>query len=64
MTASEGHTWELYKEKGVKLFAAEYGGSYKVSKIRPLSQGIRKTCMQDVILLPRLWSHFLSKLKL
>jgi exonuclease 3'-5' domain-containing protein 1 len=63
MTASEHRHWKTSKEKGVKLFAPEHGGSYEVFNVRPLSQEIKEYCMEDVRLLPRLWSHYSSKLK-
>jgi exonuclease 3'-5' domain-containing protein 1 len=64
MTSSERRHWKNSKERGVKLFAPEHGGSYEVFNIRPLPQEIKEYCMQDVHLLPRLWSHYSSKLGL
>jgi exonuclease 3'-5' domain-containing protein 1 len=58
MTARERQNWKVTKERGVKLFAPEHGGSYEVFNSRPLSEEVRKYCMQDVQLLPRLWLHY------
>jgi exonuclease 3'-5' domain-containing protein 1 len=58
MTARERQNWRAKKERGVKLFAPEHGGSYEVFNSRPLSEEVKEYCMQDVQLLPRLWLHY------
>ena len=59
---SERRAWKAAKDKGVKLFAPEHGGTYQVFNERPLSEHIRRYCVQDVQFLPRLWSHYNAKL--
>jgi exonuclease 3'-5' domain-containing protein 1 len=62
MTLKERSDWKMSKEKGVRLFAPERGGSYEVFNARPLADDIKEYCMEDVRLLPRLWLHYSSKL--
>src|SRR6266566_5510940 len=62
ISLSERAAWKAAKEKGVKLFAPERGGSYEVFKKRPLSEEIRLYCAQDVQFLFRLWSQYNSKM--
>lgn len=50
--------WKNCKEKGVRLFAPERGGSYQVFNHRPLSEDIVQYCIQDVHFMPRLWAHY------
>ncbi len=54
--------WKAVKDAGVSLFAPERGGSYGVFAERPLCDAIRLYCAQDVQILPRLWSHYKSKM--
>lgn len=61
MTLKERSDWKMSKEKGLRLFAPERGGSYEVFNDRPLADDIRKYCMEDVRLLPRLWQYYFSK---
>ncbi|KAI0125271.1 ribonuclease H-like domain-containing protein [Xylariales sp. AK1849] len=63
LTLSERTTWLVSKEKGLKLFAPEKGGSYEVFNQRPLAEGIRDYCLEDVRFLPRLWRIYDGKLK-
>lgn len=49
------------KERGLKLFAPERGGSYEVFNTRPLSDAIGAYCVQDVQWLPALYEVYLSK---
>ncbi|RDW90531.1 Polynucleotidyl transferase, ribonuclease H fold [Aspergillus mulundensis] len=58
MTASERRKWKETKEKGVKLFAPEHGGSYEVFNERPLKDEIVEYCVQDVRFLPKLWQAY------
>ena len=53
-------SWKLAKEKGGRLFKAEFGGSYKVFEQRPIPNEIISYCVGDVQYLPRLWSKFRS----
>lgn len=62
MTKKERDDWKMTKDKGIRLFAPEHGGSYDVFNCRPLSDEVRKYCMQDVQFLPLLWLHYSSKL--
>lgn len=62
MTFEEKRKWKATKDKGVKLFAPEHGGSYEVSKSRPISDEIKQYCIQDVEFLPKLWLLYNSKL--
>jgi exonuclease 3'-5' domain-containing protein 1 len=62
MTTVERRKWAATKERGTKLFAPEFGGSYEVFNLRPLSEEMMEYCMQDVQFLPRLWLHYSSKL--
>ncbi|RYP03560.1 hypothetical protein DL764_005061 [Monosporascus ibericus] len=62
LAAAERLAWEAAKKKGVRLFAPEHGGSYRVFDERPLSEDIRLYCVQDVRFLPRLWSRYDTRL--
>lgn len=62
MAWDEKSAWKATKEKGLRLFAPEKGGSYQVFNERPLSEAILNYCAQDVQFLPRLWSTYRSKL--
>ncbi|KAF7589425.1 hypothetical protein BBP40_004295 [Aspergillus hancockii] len=62
MTVSERNAWKLGKERGLKLFAPERGGSYEVFNVRPLAEDIMQYCVQDVQFLPRLWQKYNRKL--
>jgi exonuclease 3'-5' domain-containing protein 1 len=50
--------WLETKEKGRKLFAPEHGGSFEVFNQRPLSDDVLKYCIEDVRLLPILWTVY------
>ena len=62
LSVQELAAWKAVKDAGVKLFAPEYGGSYKVFAKRPLCDAIKLYCAQDVQILPRLWSHYSSRM--
>lgn len=62
MTFSERQKWKATKEKGLKLFAPERGGSYEVFNTRPLAEEIIEYCVQDVRFLPRLWKAYDKRL--
>lgn len=59
---TEKSSWLATKERGTRLFAPERGGSYQVFNERPLHAEIRRYCVQDVHLLPRLWAYYDGKL--
>ena len=61
MTYSQRSNWKKVKEQGKKLFAPERGGSYEVFNTRPLVEGIKEYCVQDVLFLPGLWSTYSAK---
>lgn len=46
------------KEKGVRFFDPTKGGSYAVFDARPLSEDIKKYCVQDVQFMPKLWEVY------
>lgn len=62
LTAYEIRCCNASKEKGLKLFAPERGGSYDVFNIRPLSDDIKEYCVQDVQFLPKLWVQYQHKM--
>ena len=64
LSVAESNDWKECKEKGVRLFAPERGGSYEVFNKRPLSKEIVRYCTQDVHFLPRLWASYERKLTL
>ncbi|KAL4884635.1 ribonuclease H-like domain-containing protein [Aspergillus karnatakaensis] len=55
---AERAKWKEAKEKGVRLFAPERGGSYEVFNERPLRRDIVEYCVQDVKYLPVLWGVY------
>ena len=62
MTLVELQRWRSVKEKGMRLFDPNRGGSYEVFNARPLSEDIRAYCIQDVKLMPKLWAVYNAKL--
>ncbi|KAL2845522.1 ribonuclease H-like domain-containing protein [Aspergillus pseudoustus] len=54
--------WIAVKAKGRALFSPEYGGSFEVFNLRPLSDDILRYCIEDVRLLPTLWKLYNSRL--
>ncbi|KAJ6437093.1 zinc-regulated transporter 2 [Purpureocillium lavendulum] len=62
LSAEERANWIRIKEKGVRLFAPEKGGTYEVFNERPLPADIVLYCAQDVQILPRLWAQYYRKL--
>lgn len=62
LSVTESKDWKESKEKGMRLFAPERGGSYSVFNERPLSNEILRYCIQDVHFLPRLWAYYNCKL--
>lgn len=64
LTTNETQCWKASKEKGLKLFAPEYGGSYDVFNICPLLDDIKEYCVQDVQFLPKLWVQYHRKISL
>ena len=51
-------SWKLSKEKGMRLFQAEHGGSYAVFNQRPIPADIVAYCVGDVQHLPSLRHKF------
>ncbi|KAF9251021.1 hypothetical protein DTO027I6_1648 [Penicillium roqueforti] len=64
LTTHESQLWKASKEKGLKLFAPEHGGSYDVFDVRPLPDDIMEYCVQDVRFLPRLWVQYNQNISL
>lgn len=62
MTLAQKLVWKAVKEQGKKLFDPQLGGSYEVFNTRPMTEEIRKYCVQDVLFLPGLWSAYSAKL--
>lgn len=62
MTYTQRLEWQQVKERGVKLFAPEKGGTYEVFNHRPLSDDIGLYCVQDVQWLPLLYEVYSKKL--
>jgi exonuclease 3'-5' domain-containing protein 1 len=58
ITPTQTLVWKTTKETGVKLFAPEHGGHYRVFEDRPLSEAIKNYCTQDVVYMPRLWTMY------
>ena len=51
-------SWKRAKEKGERLFKAEYGGSYDVFNQRPIPEDMLSYCVGDVQYLPELRDRF------
>ncbi|KAJ4146943.1 hypothetical protein LMH87_001497 [Akanthomyces muscarius] len=62
LSAAERQRWKDCKETGIRLFAPERGGSYKVFNHRPMSKEILQYCVQDVHFMPRLWAYYNGKM--
>ena len=62
LTLSEKQRWKDIKDKGLRLFLPEHGGTYEVFNRRPLDDRIMSYCVQDVQFLARLWRIYYSKL--
>ncbi|KAM3450570.1 hypothetical protein MY3296_006033 [Beauveria thailandica] len=58
LSSTEMLRWKNCKERGVRLFAPERGGSYQVLNDRPLSEDMVQYCIQDVHFMPRLWDRY------
>jgi exonuclease 3'-5' domain-containing protein 1 len=64
MMPGKKQKWKSVKERGLRLFAPERGGSYEVFNVRPLAKDVAAYCIQDVQYMPRLWSEYRLKLTL
>jgi exonuclease 3'-5' domain-containing protein 1 len=64
LTTHASQLWKASKEKGLKLFAPEHGGSYDVFDVHPLPDGVIEYCVQDVRFFPRLWVQYNQKISL
>ncbi|KAF4998971.1 hypothetical protein FGRMN_2770 [Fusarium graminum] len=62
LSIQERSKWIATKEKGVRLFAPEKGGSYEVFNKRPIPEDIKSYCAQDVQFLPRLYKYYKPKM--
>lgn len=62
MGYAERANWTATKQRGIRLFAPERGGTYEVFNTRPLPAEIQEYCVQDVQYLPRLYSHYKARL--
>jgi exonuclease 3'-5' domain-containing protein 1 len=58
LSGSDLASWKQVKEKGERLFKAEYGGSYEVFNQRPILDDIISYCVGDVHYLPELRDKF------
>jgi exonuclease 3'-5' domain-containing protein 1 len=54
--------WKSVKEKGLKLFHPNKGGSYEVFNVRPIDPDIMAYCTNDVLYLPQLRNLFWARL--
>ncbi|OJD17263.1 hypothetical protein AJ78_02645 [Emergomyces pasteurianus Ep9510] len=54
--------WKEKKDKGLRLFLSEYGGSYEVFNLRPMPHGIIEYCVHDMFFMPLLRTLYWSKL--
>ncbi|EFX04585.1 3'-5' exonuclease [Grosmannia clavigera kw1407] len=54
--------WKATKEKGVRLFLPGQGRRRHAFNERPLSEDVRRYCIQDVQFLPQLWEYYNSRL--
>lgn len=62
LAGAEMTFWKQMKDKGLRLFCPAHGGSYEIFNTRPLAPDILEYCVQDVVLLPRLWQSYDQKL--
>ncbi|CAM1507684.1 Fc.00g073250.m01.CDS01 [Cosmosporella sp. VM-42] len=62
LSSYERSVWAQIKDNGVRLFAPEKGGRYEVFNERPMLDGIKSYCAQDVQILPRLWEYYDGKI--
>lgn len=62
LSASQRLAWKQVKEKGLDIFDPQRGGGYEVFNKRPLPKNIVLYCIQDVAILPRLWTHYNGRL--
>ncbi|KAL7940220.1 hypothetical protein V8C42DRAFT_356393 [Trichoderma barbatum] len=62
LSIHERRSWIQIKDKGQQLSNPDKGGSFEVFNERPLREDISVYCAQDVHILPRLWTHYSSKM--
>lgn len=60
---AEKTSWQLAKDRGMKLFAPERGGSYEVFGSRPLLPEIVEYCVADVCYMPKLYNVYKAKMR-
>ncbi|CAI9638036.1 unnamed protein product [Alternaria burnsii] len=63
ITPTQAQFSKKTKEAGLKLFAPEHGGNYKVFEERPLSKAIKDYCVQDVVHMPQIWNLYNAKME-
>ncbi|KAF4547160.1 Hypothetical protein D9617_55g071540 [Elsinoe fawcettii] len=62
MTYQEKREWQEVKDRGKNLFDPARGGSYTVFDERPLSEDMKRYCVQDVAYMPILRETYRLKL--
>ncbi|KAF3159742.1 hypothetical protein TWF751_000636 [Orbilia oligospora] len=62
LSAAEAVRMDHVKQRGLRLFAPEKGGSYEVFNRRPLPDELLEYCVQDVQYLPVLLRNFKQRL--
>lgn len=62
MTMAERMRWTAARNEARRLFAPEKGGRYETFNDRPLEEKIINHCVQNVQVLPRIWSRFNGKI--
>lgn len=60
--SAEVALWKQNKDRGTQLFAPEQGGRYEVFNERPLRSEMVDYCVQDVVIMKRLYDVYMSKL--
>ncbi|ETN43949.1 uncharacterized protein HMPREF1541_11080 [Cyphellophora europaea CBS 101466] len=63
LSAEERSSWRRGKDEGIKQFAPEHGGTYRVFFKRPLSTALQSYCAEDVLKLPGLLSAYSGTIK-
>lgn len=58
ITPKERVEWLHTKEKCVRIFTPERGGSYQIFNKRSLTEAVNLYYIQDINFLRRLWSHY------
>ena len=64
VSASTKTEWQRLKDLASRLFDPDKGGRYEIFNDRPLKPEIMQYCAQDVVLLPRLYDVYITRLRL